>query len=188
MRRREGLTIHYSPHPIGRPGTPTTPVETVIECARTLPFIDALAVADSALRSRTVSRDALVAAAECSPRTGRTKALRVVNCADHRAANPFESGLRAIALGVPGFEAQAQCPVGNAEHVDVGDQHLRIALEAESFEFHALPEAFTYDIRRYTGMVRNGWLVGRFTWDDVMHRPVYVATVTGDRVALRARS
>lgn len=46
-----------------------------------------------------------------------------------------------------------------------------------------LREAFSYDVRRYTAMIRSGWLVARFTWDDVMHRPVYVAAVVADLVA-----
>jgi len=36
----------------------TAPVRTVVDCARLLPFDDALAVPDSALRSTTVTRDA----------------------------------------------------------------------------------------------------------------------------------
>jgi very-short-patch-repair endonuclease len=63
---------------------------------------------------------------------------------------------------------------------------LRIAVEAESLEFHALPDAFRYDVRRYTAMTRLGWLVVRFVWEDVMHRPAYVADVLADLVALRA--
>lgn len=106
--------------------------------------------------------------------------------ADRHAANPFESGLRAIALAIPDFAAVAQCPVIGVGHADVGDAALRIALEAESFEFHALPEAFNYDVHRYTAMTRAGWLVARFTWDDVMHKERYVAGVIADLIALRA--
>jgi hypothetical protein len=49
----------------------TDPVRTVIDCARDLPFDEALAVADSALRSGKVGPDALRQAAARSPRTGR---------------------------------------------------------------------------------------------------------------------
>lgn len=188
VRRRAGTQIHYVQRELSRPGAPTDPVDTVIDCARILPFADALAVADSALRSQRVARAQLLVAAEASPRTGRARALRVVRCADPRADNPFESGLRAIALDVPGFAAEAQCPVPGVGHCDVGDQVLKIALEAESFEFHALKEAFNYDIRRYTSMTRQGWLVARFIWDDVMHRQKYVAGAIADLVALRGFS
>ena len=187
VRRPDGLKVHFSPRTTLAPGTPTSPVDTVIDCARSLPVADALAVADSALRARMVTRAELTAAASASPRTGRARALALIERADGRAANPFESGLRAIALGIPGFSAAAQCPVAGVGHADVGDQALRIALEAESFEFHALREAFNYDVRRYTAMTRAGWLVARFTWDDVMHQERYVTGIITDLVALRAQ-
>lgn len=91
--------------------------------------------------------------------------------ADGRADNPFESCLRAIALDVPGWSPQAQPHVPGVGHADVGEAAARLVLEAESFEFHALPEAFAYDLRRYTAMVRAGWVVLRFGWDELMHRP-----------------
>lgn len=164
----------------------TSRVCTVVDCARSLPFDEALAVADSALRSRTVQRADLLAAAEASPRTGRARAVRVITLASPDAANPFESVLRAIAIGVPGLAVVAQGSVGKW-HADLADGRLRIAMEAESFEFHALPEAFRHDIRRYTDMTRRGWLVVRFLYEDVMRRPAYVHQVLADVVALRQR-
>ncbi len=162
----------------------TSPVRTVLDCARALPFDEALAVADSALRSCKVRRPDLVVAAEAGPRTGRPQALRVIEAATKDAANPFESVLRSIALQVPGLTVEAQGPVGRY-HADVADRRLRIAIEAESFEFHAVPEAFRHDIRRYTEMIRLGWLVLRFLYEDVMARQSYVHEVLADVVALR---
>jgi len=165
----------------------TTRVRTVADCARALPFDEALAVADSALRSGTVSTDEVLTAIRSGPRTGRSRALAVMAEAHPESANPLESVLRAIAIGVPGFTARPQGRVGTVGHADVVDEHLQIALEAESWEHHGLREAFNYDIRRYTAMTRLGWLVARFLWDDVMHRPAYVAAVIADLVALRSR-
>jgi hypothetical protein len=166
-------------------GGRTSRVRTAVDCARTLPFDEALAVVDSALRSGTVTRAELTADAAAGPRTGRRKALAVVEAASPFAANPFESVLRAIALGVPGLSPQPQGEVAGIGHADVTDGRLRLAIEAESFEFHALEEAFRYDVRRYTAMTRAGWLVARFVWEDVMHKPAYVRAVLVDLVALR---
>lgn len=163
----------------------TDPVRTVVDCARTLPFDEALSVADSALRSGKVSKAALIAAAASAPRTGRAAALEVASAADPAAANPFETVLRAIALDVPGLRVVPQGAVGTIGHADLVDPVLRVAIEAESFEFHALPEAFRYDVRRYTAMTRLGWLVVRFVWEDAMHRAAYVREVLADVVALR---
>ena len=168
-------------------GVVTGPVRTVVDCARGLPFDEALAVADAALRSGQVTREQLEEAAGTSPRTGRPAALRVARCASGLAANPFESVLRATALGVPGLSVVPQGAVGTVGHADLTDARLRIAVEAESFEFHALPEAFRYDIRRYTAMTRLGWLVVRFVWEDAMHRPAYVHDTLADVVALRTQ-
>ena len=81
-------------------GRVTSPVRTVVDCARTYPFDEALAVADSAMRGG-VDPGKLLEAAKASPRTGRRKAVDVVEAADGRAANPFESVLRGIARAGP---------------------------------------------------------------------------------------
>jgi very-short-patch-repair endonuclease len=163
----------------------TSRVRTVLDCARMLPFDRALCVADSALREGVVTREQLLAAARFGPRTYRRKAVQVIEAASAKAANPFESVLRAIALDVPGLVVEPQCPVGDVGKADVGDPVLRIVAEAESWEWHGVKEAFLYDVRRYTAMVRLGWLVVRFTWDDVMHKPEYVRAVLLDLVRLR---
>lgn len=155
---------------------------TVVSCLRTLPFDEALAIADSALRSGVARRD-LLAAVEASPRTGRTRAMRVAEAADARASNPFESCLRAICLEVPGLSVRAQVQIG-PHRVDLADTALRIVVEAESRTWHAGPAEHDADIRRYTMLVRQGWLVVRFTHSDVMDDAAYVAAVMADVVAL----
>ena len=164
----------------------TSKLRTVVDCARWLPFPDGLSVADSALRAGDLTKSQLVAAAEASPRTGRPAALRVARAADGRAANPFESSLRAIALGVPGLRVEPQVPIGTVGHADLADERLRIAIEAESWEFHATREAFRYDVRRYTAFSRLDWLVVRFLWEDVMHRPELLHTILADVVRIRS--
>jgi very-short-patch-repair endonuclease len=161
----------------------TTMTRTVIDCARALPFDEALAVADSALRSRKVTRAQLEEALSRSPRSGRQRAARVVREATLRAANPFESVLRAIALDVPGLVVVPQGEVGLIGHADLTDARLRIAIEADSYDWHAIPEQFRYDVRRYTDMVRLGWTVVRFVWEDVMHKQDYVRGVLVDVTA-----
>lgn len=76
----------------------TTPLDTVLQCAARLPFPEALSVADSALRSGAVGPDTLRNAADVYHGIGRSRVRRVAVTADGRAANPFESGLRAIVL------------------------------------------------------------------------------------------
>lgn len=153
------------------------PVATVVDCARTLPFDEALAVADSALRHGHVRRAQLVAAAEAVPTTGRRAALRVAREADGRAANPFESVLRAIALEVRGLTLEPQVTIrapGFVGRPDLVDRRRRLVVEADSFGFHASRAALRRDCRRYTALTLLGWRVVRFAWEDVMFEAAYV--------------
>ena len=163
----------------------TRPVETVIGCARAYDLDVALCVADSALRERAVTRAQLLAAAEASPRTARAKALRVVQAADGRSANPFESCARAIALDVPGLHVRPQVSIRGVGRVDLADLVLGIVVECESFEFHSDARSLKRDVRRYTSCARRGLVVVRFTWDEVMFDASYCRQALVDVVALR---
>jgi very-short-patch-repair endonuclease len=154
----------------------TSPLRTVIDCARRLHFAVALAVADSAIRHGDVDPVALARAAEAVRGKGAEQARRVARHGSGRAANPFESVLRALALEA-GLDAQPQVPIdvgGVTLHPDVVDRERRIVLEADSWEFHTGKEAHERDCWRYTALVCDGWLVLRFTWRQVMLQPEFV--------------
>jgi very-short-patch-repair endonuclease len=165
----------------------TGPVRTVIDCARSYERDVALCVADSALRSALVTRSQLLDAAQASPRTGRAKAIWVADHATDLAANPFESVLRDIALDVPGLDVRPQGWIGRAGRADLVDEHLLVAIEADSWEHHGAPELFRRDVRRYTEFARLGWVVVRFVWEDVMQKPDLVRRHLTDVAAVRAR-
>lgn len=155
----------------------TTPLRTVLDCARDLPFDAALAVADSALRAGDVTVGQLQVAAAALTGPGSARARRVAEHASPMAANPFESVLRAIALEVPGLQPVAQLQVwgsGLWATVDVGDEALRLALEADSWSHHGGRREFHRDCRRYDELVAWGWTVFRFTWEHVMLQQDFV--------------
>lgn len=79
----------------------TLPLQTVLDCARDLPFDQALTVADSALREHDVNSEDLVEALGSLRGPGSLLARRVARHASAKPANPFESVLRAIALDIP---------------------------------------------------------------------------------------
>lgn len=163
----------------------TRPVRTVIDCSRAYPYDQALSVADSALRAGDVTRHELMEAAARSPRTGRSRALKVATAADGRADNPFESCTRAICHEVSGLEVEPQVSIPGIGRVDLADRRLRIVIECDSFEFHSDRDALRKDIRRYTEAARRGWVVLRFTWEQVMSDQDYVRSVLDDVVRLR---
>lgn len=162
----------------------TSPLRTVIDCARSEPFDAGLAVADSAVRAGDVTPRQILIEAKASPRTGRRAALRVARAVDGRAANPFESALRAVALEVPGLHVEPQQWVERVGRVDLLCRRNNLVVEADSWEFHGERSAFVRDVRRYTTFVRLGYAVVRFTWEDVMFHQDHVRDVLEAMVAL----
>jgi very-short-patch-repair endonuclease len=154
----------------------TSPVRTVIDCARRLEFGPALTVADSALRHGDVRPAELVEAAAVVRGKGAARARRVAAHASPLAANPFESMLRAIAIET-GLAVRPQVAISLGSemvHPDLVDSGRRLVLEADSWEFHSAREAYARDCRRYTLLVVHGWTVLRFTWRQVMHDSDFV--------------
>ena len=178
--RRAGVKVKWarlSPDDVVH-GHVTSPGRTVMDCAVTLPFDEALAIADSALRHGAATKAGLVALAEGIPSRYRRRAMRVAEAADGRAANPFESVLRAVALGVPGLTLVPQTVIredGLVARPDLVDLERRVVVEADSFEWHGSRKALRRDCARYNALVLRGWTVLRFAWEHVMHDPDYVA-------------
>ncbi len=118
---------------------------------------------------------------------GRPQAERVAKLATSDAANPFESVLRAIAADVAGLRVRAQALITSTTpwcRPDLVDEGLRLVLEADSFEWHGDRRALARDARRYNLLIADGWLVLRFSWEDVMLDPDYVRGVLVAVVAL----
>lgn len=177
---RRGVDLHFvdlGPDDIsdGR----TSRDRTLLDCLRSLPLVDALAVADSALREG-YRPEQLIALGRDAQGPGSAQIRRVAATADARAANPFESALRAIALGVPGLFVTPQVDIRDPLFLgrcDLVDVRLRMVLEADSFEWHGGRAALARDALRYDELVAHGWLVLRFAWEQVMFEADWVRDV-----------
>lgn len=168
----------------------TDPVRTVVDCARTLPFPEALAVADSALRSGQVLREELEHAAAATRSPGARQARSVVRYADERAANAFESALRGllIADGMTTFVPQlVVSEPGLFAVVDLGDPDARVALEADGHGVHGTRRAFAVDLRRHDDLQSAGWVTRRFAWEHVMFYGGWVVAQARSALAGRPR-
>lgn len=109
------------------------------------------------------------------------------DAASELAANPFESITRSICHSVPGLQVKPQVTVRDgafSARADLVDQRLRIVCEADSFAWHGSRTALASDCRRYNRMVVGGWLVLRFSYEDVMFHPDEVREVLAGVVAL----
>src|SRR3954469_4740436 len=92
------------------------------------------------------------------------------------------ASLRSLCLQVEGLTVETQHVVkgrGFFAQVDLANRCLRIVIEAEGFENHGTRAALKREVPRYPRMAGRGWVVLRFTWDEVMFEPGYV------RAALR---
>ena len=186
VRRKRHLAAHqagdvelhwYDVAPDAVVGLVTSREQTLVDCMRSLPFDEALAIADSALRHRSIAKARLVELADSIKGTGAPQARRVAREATHLAANPFESVLRAIGLDVPGLHLEPQVVIADKEgrgRADLVDRERRWVVEAESHSWHSKRGALRRDCRRYTKLVLLGWRVLRFAWEDVMFHPDYV--------------
>jgi very-short-patch-repair endonuclease len=166
----------------------TSLLRTVLDCARLLPFGEALAVADAALASGLLHPDELVAASIAMRGPGCSNARRVAAWADGRAGSFLESMLRSLLIteGLAGFEPQVLVSSGLFRaRVDLGHREAQVALEAEGYEFHGSPSDFAADCGRYDELVTAGWLVLRFTYQHVLGDPAWVVATVRQAVAQR---
>jgi hypothetical protein len=181
IRRPSTATIRrrdLRPGDVSEPGV-TSPLRTVLDVASDHPFVDALAVADSALRSRSITADELVAAALASPGRGHARRCTVAVAADSRADNQFESALRALAIEARlDVEPQLWLHTGDRwVRPDLLDERRGLALEAESFTWHGRRTQLMRDCRKYNDLTLLGLTVVRFAWEHVMLERAYTRSV-----------
>lgn len=187
--QREGIEAHWADlDESERRAGVTSPLRTVLDCARSLPFDAALAVADSALRSGKVGRGELRAAAGVLRGPGAGEARRVAAHADRRAANPLESVLRALTVEV-GLDLTPQLEIaetGLYAVVDLASEELRLVIEAEGYETHGTRKGLRRDCQRHSLLVIWGWTSLRFSYEDVMFDQEWVRWVLRSWVVARS--
>lgn len=149
----------------------TTPLRTILDCARTLPFGEALAIADSALRCGAIEPEELRMAAVGLAGRGRGRAIRVAELADPRAESALESMLRARVIEAGFNDFVPQWVISDDAfyaRVDLASPARRIVLEADSFAFHGHRVALRRDCRRHVNLTTRGWSLLRYSWEDVI--------------------
>lgn len=166
----------------------TSLLRTVLDCARILPFGEALAVADAALSRGRLTHEELQAGAIALRGPGRPNAVQVAAVACGCSESFLESMLRSLLItaGIDGFEPQVVVDTdGIRVRVDLGHRPARIALEAEGYQFHGSAGDFAADCRRYDNLVAAGWLVLRFTYQQVIGDPQWVVATVRSALAQR---
>jgi hypothetical protein len=169
MVGRERLAGTENPWPV------TTLERTLTDCARMLPFADALVIIDSALRNRAIEPARLVEIAGTLRGPGSTSARRALLAADGQSASIGETLVRASAIeaGLPRPELQYLVILDDRSkaYFDLawptyGGREVKVAAEFDGFSGHGTVD-FVKDRRRHNKLVVAGWERLIYTMADV---------------------
>jgi very-short-patch-repair endonuclease len=171
-------------HVTKRHGVPvTTPARTVIDLARSTPFMDGVVVADSALHLGLVNKRELAAVLDrCGSWPGGERARRVVAFSDRRAESVLESCARVVfeRNGLEPPELQAYIRTTEADYrVDFYWPEYRTIAEADGKKKYTDPANAIAQLRRDEHLRDTGRHVLHFTWRDVFyHEPRLIGRLT----------
>jgi predicted transcriptional regulator of viral defense system len=156
----------------------TTPARTVADLARTLPFTDAVVVADSALHQEKATKAELSAILDSATRwPGVKQARRVTEFADERAESPLESAARVVfdQLGLDPPELQATIFTPNdAFRVDFLWPEHKVVVEADGLAKFDDPRTAIKQFDRDRRLRDVGCKVVHFTWRELFETPELV--------------
>ncbi len=174
-RGAQGVRVHHAdlgPADVDPSRDVTSVLRTLLDCGRTLPLAEAVVILDSALRARLVTLHRLQQAAIAARGPGAAALRRAVRHVDPRAGSPLESALRVL-MSVLDVDIQSQVRMPGVGTVDfVLDGWL--VVEGDGFEFHSDRTSYRDDRRRSNGLAERGYVLLRFTWEDVRLRPHWV--------------
>jgi hypothetical protein len=167
-------------HVVSHRGVPLTSVpRTVIDLARTLPFAEGVAVADSALQARLTSKSDLAAViSDCGRWPGLRRAREVTAFSDARSESVLESLSRAAfrQAGLPAPDLQVW--VGDdgevIGRVDFLWRRYRTIGEADGALKYQTPARARTQLERDARLRAAGYEVVHFTWPQITRAPAQV--------------
>ena len=150
-------------------------LQALITLLRCLPLVPAVVVIDSALRSRVVT------VAQLSRRLrgpGSVQARTALHAADGRSGSVIETVVR-LALLRAGLPVVPQAWIPGVGRVDflVGK---RLVVEIDGFAFHSERAEYREDRRRANALAARGYVLLRFTYEDVLSRLDEVVALVAD--------
>jgi hypothetical protein len=186
-RKTADLTIHLARLPSAdiqqRYGVRVTaPARTVVDLARTLPFMDAVVVADDAIRKSRVSKAKMrQILSGCAIWPGATSAARVIDFSNGLAESVLESCVRVMfdTWGLPAPELQVKISVGGGQYfqVDFYWPEFNTVAEADGmlkYDRPDRPQAMRQQFKRDRLLRDNGCKVVHITWDELFRHPEVV--------------
>lgn len=152
----------------------TSLTRTIFDCARFLPYRQALIIADQGLRKGVMRDDLEALANRFKGHKGIGTARRIVSDASPLAESPGESLTRHILLrmAIPAPQEQLVVNTRLGRHrLDFGWRDRKLALEfdgkAKYFDFAPTSEVLFEERRREKALVEDGWQFIRIEWKDL---------------------
>jgi hypothetical protein len=160
----------------------TTVARTVADLARTLPFMDAVVVADSALNQEKTSKpEILQVLQKCNGWPGVRQARRALEFADERAESPLESAARVVfaEAGLDPPELQVTIHGERAQfaaRVDFLWRAQKVIAEADGLVKYNDRKDLLNERERDHQLREAGYIAVHFTWRDLFQTPDEVIT------------
>ena len=182
----DGVVVHRSGNASGtasrRRLPATNPLRTMVELGAVAPLADVELALDRGVALRLFTPGAVAAELERRGGRGRRGVGKVRAVLHERGAISTRSpsvlqGRMARLLarsGLPAPEPEHEVLDGRYR-VDFAWPERRVAVEVDGYEHHSSWDDFRHDRQRQNDLVLGGWVVLRFTWDDVCRRPGGVA-------------
>lgn len=192
-RSRSSEVAQVAPVPGCSAVPATSALDTVLDCILDRPLREAVAIADSALRTGRCTLGQLRRAASArrgQPFCGRL--WRVLRLVDPSCGSVLESALRVLLheAGLGPFETQHEFREAGVllGRVDFAWAEARLAVETDGRRWHDPADRRDSDRRRDNGWARKGWLVLRFSWAEVLHQPDEVVAAVREALLSRRAS
>jgi very-short-patch-repair endonuclease len=172
----------------------TSPTRTLIDLASLVSSHRLQHALDSALRKQLTTTDLLQARIDALSQRGRRGIGTLQRFVREAMSSPtpdswlertFISLLRHAGFGQPIRQFTVDVGWRNPIHIDFAYPDLLIGIETDGYEPHSARPQWQEDRRRDAALALRGWLILRFSRDDIVNRPDYVLATL--RAALHQR-
>ncbi|GAA2198953.1 hypothetical protein [Sinomonas flava] len=168
-------------------------VRTLVDCARFLPFEQAVVLGDSALHRRLVHLEDLRGAVLAASRRGRRRALAVLDALEPATESVGETRARLLMVMLGFARPVAQLRLSTAEgeyRADFAWPELMVIIEFDGegkyMDYAPTPDVLLAERRRETLLMEQGWIFVRLRWAD-LDRPDEVRRRLAAAIARAAR-
>ena len=179
-------------------GMPVTdPPRTIIDLAAILPRRVLAAVLDQAVRMKLTTYQAVSDRLESTARRGKPGVVKLRRILHVRLIRKFVSEsvletkfielIRRAGLPIPTMQFRPAWLRKVKGRVDFAYIKLKIIIEVDGMRFHGMPEPFQQDRNRDNVAQLAGWIVLRFTWEDITKRPDYVVETVRQAITKRSK-